>query len=727
MKNVYKICSLILLAALSAGCQKDKLPAEPDWDSIPDPSQEVTDDLMKPAPCTNKVVAHRGGSAECGEPDNSIASLKYSMSIKAYAAECDVYYTSDDDVIVAHADGDFKVNGLKPYEHTVKEIRAAGKLPNGEQIPTLREFIQTVMVEGNCTKLMIDIKKLDSAHLDFVAKCAKKTCDIIDEMGAKYFVDLLCTGTNENTMKIAWGYAQKLGVEIGMNSGKSPSQYNSLGFNWANFSAVSTMGPQAGGTGTVDPLAYLNAGVSVSVYSVDKQRFNGDSVYSDAALKYYADNISLFKVITSNYPAWLIAKLENATKTYDGISSLEEFKLFAAELQSDPTAKRFQDKDGEVVLKSDLTINDFTPLFNFKGVLNGNGKTLTLKYSGTDTKVGLFKSLGGTVKNLTVDGSFTVTGGEGEAHIGVFAADASSVTLSGCVSKASITVDEGPGAASRCFVIGGLIGKVSGGSIVTDCVCEGSVSFNSPGFYLAGGVVGGCPADEGITSITGTKVSSNITMNGSNASDWHYVGGLTGKMQSTLLSGTRYGLVISGSEFSGKIKVGGTPKVRIGGIAAYAKVCNNISECKFSGTIEIGACALERNVGGICGYQESPCEGLIKDCVFSGRIDCASGATKAYWIGGIISSGYTAASVIDGCRTTKTAYVKNLSLGSVGMIAARPNTAITIKNCNIAGTIVKGPDTITLSSSNIEDWMFKGSATEDSRGVIITNCGFNAE
>ncbi|MBR0290857.1 MAG: glycerophosphodiester phosphodiesterase, partial [Bacteroidales bacterium] len=162
MRLMRKTITILASLALLCGCG-EKWPAEPDWSLIPDPNEEVGsgDGLMKPAPCSNKVVAHRGGSAEAGVPDNSIAALKYAMSIGAYGSECDVYYTADDNIIVAHADGDFKVNGLLPYEHSVAELRAAGTLANGEQLPTLEDYVRTVMVDGNCTKLVIDIKKLD--------------------------------------------------------------------------------------------------------------------------------------------------------------------------------------------------------------------------------------------------------------------------------------------------------------------------------------------------------------------------------------------------------------------------------------------------------------------------------------------------------------------------------------------------------------------------------------
>ena len=46
--NRIAIFLLVAAAALFSGCSKDKWPAEPDWDRIPDPSVPVDDGLMRP-------------------------------------------------------------------------------------------------------------------------------------------------------------------------------------------------------------------------------------------------------------------------------------------------------------------------------------------------------------------------------------------------------------------------------------------------------------------------------------------------------------------------------------------------------------------------------------------------------------------------------------------------------------------------------------------------------
>lgn len=117
-----KIISLTAVAVALAlvSCTDDEWPAQPDWSQIPNPDA-VEDGLLKPAACTNNIVAHRGGAAECNAPDNSLASLRYAIEQGCYASECDIYWTKDDNVVVAHADGKCQINGMHPWEHTLAE------------------------------------------------------------------------------------------------------------------------------------------------------------------------------------------------------------------------------------------------------------------------------------------------------------------------------------------------------------------------------------------------------------------------------------------------------------------------------------------------------------------------------------------------------------------------------------------------------------------------------
>jgi len=134
---------------------------EPVEKPVPAPEPEEPVIPAEPAACDNKVVAHRGGAKELGEtvPDNSLASLDYAKSLGCYASECDIYITADKRVVVAHADSDGKINGYYPFDATLDELRQT-PLSNGEQIPTLEEYLDHAMTDGSCTRLWLDIKNV---------------------------------------------------------------------------------------------------------------------------------------------------------------------------------------------------------------------------------------------------------------------------------------------------------------------------------------------------------------------------------------------------------------------------------------------------------------------------------------------------------------------------------------------------------------------------------------
>ena len=164
-----KIFSLTAAALLLFACTDDEWPAQPDWSQIPNPDEEVDDGLLKPAACTNNIVAHRGGATECKAPDNSLASLRYAIGQGCYGSECDIYWTKDDNVVVAHADGKCQINGMHPWEHTLAELRAGGGLSNGEQLPSLEDFLGEVMKESAAIAVTL-VKELYPEKAELFAK-----------------------------------------------------------------------------------------------------------------------------------------------------------------------------------------------------------------------------------------------------------------------------------------------------------------------------------------------------------------------------------------------------------------------------------------------------------------------------------------------------------------------------------------------------------------------------
>ena len=256
---------------------------------------EFTLSPAAPLPTDNTIIAHRGGSAEAGKsstPDNSIASLKYAMSLGCYASEADIYWTKDNQIIIAHADSNCKINGLYPWESTLAQLQAAGKLSNGETLPSLEDYIRTVMVKGSKTKICLDIKSITKPtthHAESVKAC-QRACEIIVAMGAQNFCEFICSGY-EDIVKNCAKYANAAGIDIGAMGNFSASKYKGWGYTWHN--------RDKGYEIPADKInSYINAGMEVSVFTID----------SDADWALISSYYKSLRGITTNYPNRLLAK-----------------------------------------------------------------------------------------------------------------------------------------------------------------------------------------------------------------------------------------------------------------------------------------------------------------------------------------------------------------------------------------------------------------------------------
>lgn len=291
-------------AAFAASCEKDNWPDQPDWSTIT-PPDEPTGPSEKPSECDNIVVAHRGGSTEAGmaAPDNSIAALIYTMELGCYASECDIYWTKDNNVIVAHADSNCCINGYHPWEATLAEIRKAGNLTNGEPIPTLEEYIDKVMEKKSdgtaySTRLWLDIKNITvpSTLTQYPIAVAQRACEIIVEKNAQNFVEFICTG-NQIVMDASFSAANNAGINIGWMANRAVNEYTSRGYKWANLSLEYMNDGMHNGARTIKE--FTDKGLEISVFNAD----------TDADMDYYVSQSGNLKAICTNYPRKLLGKM----------------------------------------------------------------------------------------------------------------------------------------------------------------------------------------------------------------------------------------------------------------------------------------------------------------------------------------------------------------------------------------------------------------------------------
>ena len=130
----------------------------------------------------NEVIAHRGAWKAKGLPENSIASLKHAIELNCTGSEFDVRMTKDDVLIVTH-DPDY--NGLDVEASTYEEL-SKFKLPNGEILPTLKDFLLAGMDNNDSTGLVLEIKpsKTEGRNVEIT----NKVMSLVKQLDASPYV-----------------------------------------------------------------------------------------------------------------------------------------------------------------------------------------------------------------------------------------------------------------------------------------------------------------------------------------------------------------------------------------------------------------------------------------------------------------------------------------------------------------------------------------------------------
>ena len=288
-----KLTSIILFAAglvMLSGCLEIETPEN--WTEKPETEKTAV----------YKVVAHRGGSAECKLPDCSVASLKYAISQNCYASESDIVLTGDKDILICHPDGNGRVNGLDPGTHTLAEIRAAGNLSNGELIPTLTDFLKIVMdkeLNPNGMKLWLDVKRFDDAGRSITA-CLRAS-EIIAGANAQNYCEFLIPTGEDIFMAVRDKVINDYKINIAWMTCTKPAKYadpKDYGKVWAQLAYRKILGDNP--ESSYRPSDYFNAGLPLSIYGADDDKTMAD------VIPYYPK----LKAIFTNYPAKLISKLK---------------------------------------------------------------------------------------------------------------------------------------------------------------------------------------------------------------------------------------------------------------------------------------------------------------------------------------------------------------------------------------------------------------------------------
>lgn len=120
-----------------------------------------------------KVIAHRGYWKTEGSAQNSIRALERANEIKVYGSEFDVHLTADNIPVVYH---DKSIEGKEIQTTPYAELKDL-KLPNGETLPTLEQYLDRAK-KLKKTKLIFELKSHATPERD--REAAKIAVDMVN-------------------------------------------------------------------------------------------------------------------------------------------------------------------------------------------------------------------------------------------------------------------------------------------------------------------------------------------------------------------------------------------------------------------------------------------------------------------------------------------------------------------------------------------------------------------
>ena len=372
--------------------------------------------------------------------------------------------------------------------------------------------------------------------------------------------------------------------------------------------------------------------------------------------KYAAEDFSITLVRETELAAELAATKEVTILRNQGFF-LDSGKLsYKFVIKDAETLQKFLDnaadytaKDkAEIVNDIDLTDVTLTPASSFKGVLDGGDYSLK---NWTSEAVTLFESMSGTVRNLVIDASCSLSFPATGARFGFIANEtAPNSILDNCVNNAPISLDaekiSGVVDENRVIdkqavsvkAIGALVG-VNRGSI-TNCNNNGNititVSGNTGNHLHLGGIAGYADLTEQIAA-GGSEIAydncinaGDITYTVSGKTSYAFIGGVTGGTDvasvtsdyngyrgllknSKNIGNISYSFMNGGTLDENQGKAGNANYTRIGGVVGYwegdVTGCVNGEENTTKGkvsfqvpTLETSAAASTPSLGGVAGY-----------------------------------------------------------------------------------------------------------------------------
>lgn len=408
------------------------------------------------------------------------------------------------------------------------------------------------------------------------------------------------------------------------------------------------------------------------------------------------------------------------------ISSADQFASFLKS-STDKT------KDTYKIVKSfDCSGVTLPSAAGFSGTLDGGGFTI----SGLNCSSALFASNSGTIKDLTLAGTFKATSGNLASFV---ITNTSTGKLSGCHNNASVSIDSGSD-IKTATVIGGLAAFNLGR--IENCSNEAKVSVNTTGM-LSGTAVGGIAGyiagsvtnsqNKGEVSLSGTCISSTSVIGGvsdaatslggiaglaytgfsasscTNSGPVNYtfksieklsasigrqqIGGIVGSSSGTIQSCTNEGTVtVKAKTSAGDAFSDNSFLVCVGGIAGgeyYAPNQNvtDIISCTNKAPLNVDTdySGANNTLGGIVGWpnKEAAVSNKTQDCINQGDLTVqGKGKIRAAGIQGGTGN-------LSGCKNSgKIEVLSSASTSTIGGICAFHSQSHYIRQCENTGDVI---------------------------------------
>lgn len=414
------------------------------------------------------------------------------------------------------------------------------------------------------------------------------------------------------------------------------------------------------------------------------------------------------------------------------ISSPEDLREWNSLLQE---AQGMDYASANYVLSCDIDLNGakWEPIAQFSGVLDGAGfaiRGLEIRYQDPilgekDTAVGLFGTLEGTVRNLTIGESSVSAKGE-SVYTGAFAGKVYGGTLENCQTEATVKVSGG-------YQTGGLCGTVNKtGSIIG---CTNAAGVNASGTVGgAGGIAGSADcvlekcANTGTVTAKADAAGIAVTANNSvlqctntgTVTAGGYAAGIVCRFSDGALNASMQddSVRIRECTNTGDITSTGDPA---GGIAVCART-GSIESCSNSGTV-----TAPMEVGGILAYfQQSVFGDACKSFTLTG---CSNSGTvrsgENYAAGGICGILYANQTEITIADCTNSAAVdasgqKDILISGAeagGILGEATVSRLEIRNC-----VNSGPVTGFGSAGGVAGYVSSDTETVEDPELIIARC-----